>query len=164
MRALYEPLAFGNEFIKLAGPNGCEHMKLQKLVFLAHGWWLAFHSDAALNEEPQVWTHGPVFKTMYHALKHHGRSPIRYTEKRQPFAPAPLISDGDAEATECINWVWGRYGKHDAFYLSDLTHKQGSPWEQVARQHNFRVQHDTSIPNELIKNYYIAEAKAEGII
>jgi uncharacterized phage-associated protein len=47
-------------------------MKLQKLVYYAYGWWLLYHSEPIMTEPPEVWRHGPVFSSMYHALKHHG--------------------------------------------------------------------------------------------
>jgi uncharacterized phage-associated protein len=55
-----------------AWPDGAEHMKLQKLVYYAYGWWLLYHSEPIMTEPPEVWRHGPVFSSMYHALKHHG--------------------------------------------------------------------------------------------
>lgn len=68
----YRPMAFGNEFIVRAYATGIDHMKLQKLTYVAYGWWLAYQDIPVLNEQPQVWKLGPVFNSMYFALNHFG--------------------------------------------------------------------------------------------
>lgn len=73
----YTPLAFANEFIVKAGPSGVVHMKLQKLVYMCYGWWLVAHDEPIINEAPQVWKHGPVFKSLYSVLATHGHSRSR---------------------------------------------------------------------------------------
>lgn len=150
----YKPIAFANEFIQKSDPSGIEHMKLQKLVYCSYGWWLAYHDDPILSEEPQVWAHGPVFKSLYHALKHHGRTPITQLQKDMPFQPIPRVDDGDTEVCSLLDWIWERYGSKTAFYLSDLTHQAGSPWQTIAADYNFRVPSNTSIPAETIKKHY----------
>lgn len=151
---MYKPLAFANEFIRKAGPIGAEHMKLQKLVYMSYGWWLAFHDEPILDESPQVWAHGPVLKSLYHILKTYGRTPIQHIQKDNPFSPAPLVADDDEEVCNLISWIWERYGGHSAFYLSALAHKADTPWEKAARKYDFRVPYDTEIPVDIIKDHY----------
>jgi len=150
----YKPIAFANEFIQKSGAAGIEHMKLQKLVYCSYGWWLAYHDDPILSEQPQVWQHGPVFKSLYHALKHHGRAPINKLQKDIPFQPFPRVDDGDVEVCELLDWIWERYGAKTAFYLSDLTHRAKSPWYTVASSYHFLVPPDTPISTEIIKQHY----------
>ena len=76
MSERYKPLAVANEFIGLASPGGVDHMKLQKLIYLTLGHWLAEHEDSFLTEEPQVWQYGPVFGDLYQKLKNFRREPI----------------------------------------------------------------------------------------
>jgi uncharacterized phage-associated protein len=150
----YRPLAFANEFIVMSRPDGAEHMKLQKLVYIAYGWWLAFHDKPILSEQPQVWTHGPVFKRLYHTLKHFGRRSIESTQRETPFEAPPRVHDGDEEVHQLLDWVWERYGAQSSFALSDLTHRPGSPWRQVATRYNFKVPQDTHIPVDVIRDHY----------
>jgi uncharacterized phage-associated protein len=67
----YSPLALANEFIVRFKPGeGIEHMKLQKLVYCANGWWLVFNPNQPLvNKAPEVWKFGPVFPSLYHVMK-----------------------------------------------------------------------------------------------
>ncbi len=72
-RVKHSPLALANTFIERhAGSAGITHMKVQKLCYYAHGWWLAFENEPFLTERPQVWKFGPVFASLYAALAHHG--------------------------------------------------------------------------------------------
>lgn len=159
----YKPLAFANEFIAKAGPSGAEHMKLQKLTYLAYGWWLAYYDDPILSEGPQVWTHGPVFKSLYFALRTFGRAPVTTMQPDGPFGQVLRVDNTDAEVLSLLDWIWGRYGSKSAYYLSDLTHESGSPWRQVAEEHEFKVPMDTPIPVSIIKEHYRKLATENGL-
>ncbi len=51
-------------------------LKLQKLVYLVHGWHLAYVERPAINKEPEAWKYGPVFPEIDHADKIFGSVPI----------------------------------------------------------------------------------------
>ena len=144
----YRPIVFANEFIELAQPDGAEHMRLQKLVYYAYGWWLKYHSNSIISEPPQVWQFGPVFQSLYHALKHHGRSPITTLQNDLPFGEPPQLDRDDEDAHKLARFVWSRYREFSSFQLSDRTHAPGSAWRIVAEKHNWRVPQDTPIPDE----------------
>lgn len=137
-------------------------MKLQKLVYYAYGWWALYHDEPIISEAPQVWRHGPVFYSLYHALKHHGRSPIRTLQCDVPFEAPPRVDDADTEAHQLIDFVWSKYGAYGSFTLSDMTHRPGSAWHSVALQHNWRVPQGTPIPGAVIKDEFKREAQALG--
>ena len=58
-----------------------DHLRLQKLVYIAHGWWLASKNEndrPLINEESSSLAGlGQSFSSLYHALKgFHGSSKI----------------------------------------------------------------------------------------
>ncbi len=157
MPAPYTPLAVANYFIERFGaPNGIEHMKLQKLVYCAYGWWLALDDTGTrlLNEGPQVWRHGPVFDSLYHVLKPFGRRPITEIQSVSPFARPDQIDADDDNTRFLLDWTWNRYGHLSSFALSNMTHKAGTPWNRVATEHDFRVPFGLEIPDEYIKEEF----------
>lgn len=161
----YAPLALANQFIKLASADhgpGAEHMKLQKLVYCAHGWWLVFQDTPIVSEEPEVWRHGPVFDSLYHVLKPFGHRPIATVQSPGPFEEAPLINDADADAHSVVKWTWRRYGQLSSFDLSAMTHKVDTPWHRVAKAHNFRVPRHTPIPADYIRDEFQAIYQKEA--
>jgi uncharacterized phage-associated protein len=148
--SFYLPLAAANKFVVLSKGEGVSHMKLQKLVYLAHGVWLARHGLSFLSENPQVWQYGPVFGSMYHELKNNRSAPI--TELQTIFDEAPRVDD--RFVMDIIAKVWDKFGSSSAIKLSDLTHLPGSPWHIIAKEHKFRVPMGTEIDPEIIGKYF----------
>ena len=59
-----------------------------------------------------------------------------------------------ANAIDLTERVWKKYRGMTGGQLSELTHRKGSPWQQIAQEHSFRVPRNTPIPVELIKEHY----------
>ncbi|MES2983978.1 MAG: type II toxin-antitoxin system antitoxin SocA domain-containing protein [Pseudomonadota bacterium] len=137
----YTPAQIANTFLSRYGAaDGISHMKLQKLVYCVHGWWLAYHNEALVSEKPQVWQYGPVFPSLYNELKVYGTTPIKEPLKPFPFSDAvPIVPTTDSNGIQLIDWVWGRYGHLSAMALSDMTHKPGTAWRKVAESRDYRV-------------------------
>lgn len=154
----YTPLSLANTFIaRHGGEHGIQHMKLQKLAYYTYGWWLSHYATPILNEKPQVWKYGPVFKSMYKTLNVFGAAPIKEPQTYTPFEN-PTIIDDEA-ALNLIDWVWKRYSPYSATTLSDMTHKPGTPWRKIAEEKHFCVPENYEIPDEMIKEYFVAQTK-----
>jgi uncharacterized phage-associated protein len=153
----YSVLAVGNAFIELSKRDGVPvtNMKLQKLVYIAHGFALALHHEGLFREPVHAFQWGPVIPELYHAVKHFGRNAI--TEK----IPVPAgeltidLDDPNNIAAELVKMVWQKYGKYTAAQLSTLTHRDGTPWSQVWNDTEYGV-----IPNDLTRYHYKSLVKA----
>lgn len=141
--APYPATTIANEFLRLAKRDGVPltHMKLQKLVYIAHGWHLTFSDGEPLIEERvQAWDYGPVINEMYAAFAKYGKDDIDeqyWTFEEQEGRVAmvhPMIDDEDGFAHEVIRNVWDTYGKFTAYQLSALTHREGTPWHKANRR------------------------------
>lgn len=147
----YSALAVANVFIDIAANNGfyLTNLKLQKLVYFAHGWYLAFTDSPLITDDVQSWQFGPVIQNLYNALRHYGANPIT---KKIP------IDSNVIPQSEDWNFIYSVYNKYALFspaQLVALTHEPGSPWEQFgAGQNDFQV-----IPVDAIKNYFKARIK-----
>ena len=152
--------AVANWFIHRAMDDGksVTHLHLQKLAYIAYGWWLAEKNENDLpliNEKPQAWQAGPVFKSLYHALKFHGSDKITDTIKRPVedengaiVLSVPMIRDGSA--IDFLESVWQGYKDATASQLVGATHKEGTPW----KKHYEPGVKDIIIPDEDIEKYY----------
>jgi len=148
------PLEIGNAFLKNhAGESGISHMKLQKLAYLFHGFWLQENDNRALSEDPQVWTYGPVFGSLYQALKRFKAEDITGPATEFFDFDVPAIATDDRHLS-LIERIWRRYGKLSGVQLSELTHQIGSPWHIMATRYDFRVPRGLVIEEKLIQNYY----------
>jgi uncharacterized phage-associated protein len=59
-----------NEFIRRGLQEGraFNQMELQKLVYIAHGWCLAFSGQPLTGDRPEAWDFGPVYRRLADAL------------------------------------------------------------------------------------------------
>lgn len=129
-----KPLQLANYFI-LQEPN-ISHLKLQKLVYCTHGWWLAFRKEGKvpfiqgdlLDELPQAQQYGPIYASLYAALRH--RKLFANPVPPMPGEENNCIASDDSRIP-LLDWVSDRYIQLSGFDMSDLTHKEGSPWHQV---------------------------------
>ncbi|PQA89126.1 Panacea domain-containing protein [Hyphococcus luteus] len=150
------PLWLVNTFLDKYGANGdISHMKAQKLAYLTHGHWLQTHDEPFLSENPQVWTYGPVFSTLYQDLKDYRNEiishPVVFAFDDDPENPTRVT---DPEIVSVVEKVWKKYGKCSGTSLSDLTHAPNSPWSEMAKKYNYRVPKGLEIPVDLIKKHY----------
>lgn len=156
-----------NTFIERYGERGeIDHLKLQKLLYFAYGWWLALlpRQPALINVRPQVWKLGPVFQPVYNAFASYRGESIHEREPIEPFGgPESIASANDDKQSRIIDWIWGRYGHFDGISLSDMTHEPGTPWYTIAEKHDFKVPRYLEIPDEENRAYFTRLAKKEGI-
>lgn len=144
----YFAATIANAFIDIAIDNGfyLTNIKLQKLVYFAHGWYLAFTGTPLIDDDVQSWKYGPVIQSLHYELKHYGTDPI--TKKIH-------TDENIVYKSEDWNFLCSVYRKYSIFspaQLIAMTHEHGSPWEQFgAGKKDFQV-----IPQQEIKNYFKA--------
>ena len=167
----YPVKAVANAMLRIAEDHGAplSPLKLQKLVYIAHGWHLGLSGEPLVADElPEAWQYGPVFPSLYREFKEYGRGSIKtkatdveITDKFDFKIVEPEIDYDDSYTSQLLKKVWDEYGKYGAIALSDLTHKIGTPWEQTSRTSGGIKNAD--IPNDLIREHYqklIARRKA----
>lgn len=122
----YDVEAVANQFLDLAARDGetLDPMKIQKLVYLAHGWFLALYNQPLIKQRVAAWRYGPVVETLYSKFKKYGAQPI--TEKLDPPEDSSELS-GDFLGV--VQAVWEKYHRFSAIQLSMDTHKPGYAWD-----------------------------------
>ncbi|MER9658557.1 type II toxin-antitoxin system antitoxin SocA domain-containing protein [Mesorhizobium sp. M0159] len=158
--ARYDQRAIANEILKRAWKRDLKitKMHLIKLVFLVHGWSLAFFDEPLVDGQPQVWKLGPVYPKLYNALSGYTSQPVNKLLTDE-FMELPYAADDLAlPAKRLITNVVDSYGKMHAFSLSDLTHKDGSPWATTLEDSG----NYASIPEATMKEYYNNVRKERG--
>jgi uncharacterized phage-associated protein len=132
-------------------------MKVQKLVYFAHGWHLGREAGPLISEPIEAWDYGPVVPTLYRELKAYGAGAI--TEHIKDFEPKPeggfrFAAPGVRDAVELsfLRRIWDVYGKLSATQLSAMTHRPDTPWTTV-RNRNPGAR-GAVIPDELMRAYF----------
>jgi len=157
---MYNAKAIANLLIDIARENGSylDQMKLQKLVYIMHGWNLAITGQSLVTDDIQAWQYGPVIPSLYSEFRNCGRNSITdYATDVQisegdlsfTFAP-PKVDSGDSHTRELANKVWAIYGAYSGPQLSNLTHMPETPWDKV-----YKVSPRAAIDNKLIKEHFV---------
>lgn len=162
----YSAKAVANYLLELATHRhaSIDPLKMQKLVYFAHGWHLALRDQPMLRDSVEAWEHGPVIPDLYHEFKRWGSWPIKQPATKfdgarlfTPSLDAECVWDTDAaDAKNVIGRVWDVYAKYSGLQLSTLTHQSGTPWADTRMQHPGK--RDVDIPDDLIKAFFKAQA------
>ncbi|MEM1388802.1 MAG: type II toxin-antitoxin system antitoxin SocA domain-containing protein [Pseudomonadota bacterium] len=134
-----------DDLLKLAKRRGkmLTPMQLMKLVYISYGWFLAMHGQRLFHDRIEAWKYGPVIPSLYHVTKHFGSRAVPHT----------MIADGPLSHPEIENFLTGvvdGYGDYSGIALSNLTHRDGTPWQQVFRPNHLNIE----IPDGLIQEHY----------
>lgn len=165
----YPAIAIANFFIEAAKKSGgVTPMKLQKLIYYAHGWHLALTGKPLIKERVEAWKYGPVIPSIYHEFKNQGEEPVTEpavdfdwvngnlgdlldTEMTTPRVPP------DSDAIPLLNRIWEVYGKkYSGVQLSNATHVAGTPWYITWEERGGKDRQGTDISEDLIKNHFDA--------
>ena len=129
-----------------------------KTAYIAHGYCLAMLGRPLIREKAQAWRYGPVFPSMYFALRDNGQNPIQSLEycdtmhgskefdARLDFLKARI----DDDRREILDDAIDVYGNLSGNHLISITHAGDTPWSRYYRPGVF----NTVIPDEETKEYY----------
>ena len=127
--------------------NPVNPMKLQKLIYFAHGFHLALYNNTPLiKEEICAWKYGPVIASVYEQYKHYGNRPIDSIKFRKLNLEPNLV--------EFLEFIWSSYSEYSAIRLSNLTHVENSPWDIALSPYEGIIPRDVVISNSTINNYF----------
>ncbi len=163
MHAPYNPKAIANYFLSRAEDEGqtLDPIKLQKLVYNAHGWYMAMYSEPLIDETVEAWPYGPVIPTVYHEFKRFGAKPIR--SKAIDFHGSrmihPQVASDDEKTRSVLDRVWKTHRHLSGMQLSHLSHRSGSPWKETwQRAQRAGKKRGVDIPDELIETHFREKA------
>jgi uncharacterized phage-associated protein len=117
------------------------NLKLQKLVYYAQGFHLAFFDTPLFTERIEAWTYGPVVPDLYHAYKDHGACSI-------PAPPDFDISKYDSQTKDLLNEVYKVFAQFSAWKLQEMTHEE-PPWKNAHEKGAGAI-----INHESLKKYF----------
>jgi uncharacterized phage-associated protein len=162
MGAPYSSIAVANNFIDLACQscdNSLTPMKLQKLVFYSHGWYLALSGQPLIIEKVEAWKYGPVIPAVYHKFKDYGNDQVSKPAEVYEIKDGKLTIeipkvDDDQGTIALIKRIWESYGKYTGVQLSNATHSPGTPWHTVWEVDGGKLAQGVPIPNQLIADFF----------
>lgn len=160
---MYDARLIANYFLALGNRDQVpiDPMKIQKLVYFAHGWYLAIVKKPLVSETVEAWKWGPVIPSLYRCFSKYGRNPITEPAtdmtvsllKSMPPNLGEIPSSADEGALiPILDGVWRAYGSQSGIQLSNLTHLPDTPWEKTWSANEGRQGKD--IDDALIQQYF----------
>lgn len=152
----HSPVAIANEFMaRRADTAWPQQMYIQKLVNAAHGWNLAINGTPLVDEAPEAWDNGPVFRSVWNHIRDYGYrgDACKLTD---PITGEPVSARLSHDEQAVIDHVWRKYGSLSANKLSDMTHEPGTPWYSAY----FKRGRNSDLDEEEIRAHYLQLAKA----
>ncbi len=144
---MYNCFDIAKYFTELASEEnkGLDPMKLLKLTYIAHGYYLAFFDESLFSNQIQAWKYGPVIPELYYVIKPFGYNNVN-----------PLVLDLHTknqikeEDKKFLKALWNSYKETSGITLSELTHKENTPWDKVFNPNSDNIKIDDAV----IKAYY----------
>ncbi|MBB3121006.1 Panacea domain-containing protein [Pseudoduganella violacea] len=133
-------------------------LKIQKLLYFLHGWYLAVTGKPLIEEGFEKWQYGPVARGVYDALKRYGSNPVddyikdfdwETGEETAHFINPETVP----QFSDVLEAVWKKYSPLTGAQLSTLTHLEQTPWSLTEMRER--------IDDELIRKYFVDQANAK---
>lgn len=128
----FDSVLFAEYIAAYANDNGywVNVTKIQKLLYISYGIYLAVRRERLVDEHPQAWPYGPVFPQTRLALMNANILGFRTTDEQ--FA----ILNADTDIRDLLQLVFDTFGNWSASQLSEWSHQDGSPWHEVVSSLN----------------------------
>ena len=141
----------------------CDQLKLYKLTFYAHGWYLGNRSAELFPEDVEAWPHGPVVRDLYLEFKSFGPNPINRLGERLDIddgVPSFVTPKHNGSLDTFFEEIWNVYGDKTGIQLSNMTHRDGEPWTIVAEKYGYDLTEKPTIPSEIIEAAFARKLRA----
>lgn len=130
-------------FIEISEGCNLTNMKLNKILYFVQAAHYAEFGTPAFEDDFEAWTHGPVIREVYFAYRHKCKEEI----SKSVFEYDP--SEVSQNTENFILSIAKSLLNKSASWLRDVTHIDGSPWDNNFEQHMNNI-----IPKEEIMTYY----------
>ncbi len=156
----YSAKAVANHFLRCYGRAGIGPLKLQKLLYVAHGWHLALrHTPLIGDEYVEAWQYGPGYPSVYCEFREFGaqwpitRLATDLDDNSTVFTPD--VPRQDTRASDFLKRIWEVYGDWTAHELAELGHSPDTPWHEARNRPGWR--RNEHIDDEAIKLHFLAK-------
>ena len=152
-RAESDALKVANYLVAFSLRHGdpISNLKLQKLLYYAEGWYLAFFSKSLFSADIQAWPRGPV---VYPVWKHF--SGYRWKPISRPIQ-IPSVSP---RVETHIKELMSAYGDFSAYNLERMTHQE-TPWIEARQGLQDDERSNRIISREAMKVFFSELASVE---
>lgn len=134
-------------------------LKLQKLLYYAQAWYLAFYKKPLFSDKFQAWIHGPVCRPIYN----------RFSSTKSLYSNLSLSDRCDdfnlgkipVAIRRHLDGVLEVYVKFSGSQLEDMTHSE-DPWKIARKGYRTSERCEVELDEALMCTYYGARLTKNG--
>lgn len=120
--------------------------KLQKLIYYAQAWSLAWYKTAMFHEDIEAWANGPVVRELFDSTR--GRHKLKPRDIEYGFDN--ILNDDHKDTIRFVNKI---YGTQSSQWLTDLIQSE-DPWKSTRQGMSDAVRGKKIIPIDAMAIYY----------
>lgn len=144
---MYDAIDIAQWFLDKGKENNIEFNvhKLNKIVVLAHFWYIGYHNKPLVIEFVSQWKYGPMIDEIYQATKKYKNNTIvdNLANYRMVF---------DRETEEFLEYFFSVYGHRTGIEIASAMNGENSPGEITRKNYNNLT--GVAIPLKLIREHY----------
>lgn len=148
---MYDAVEVAWKMLKVAKDKNIQlsNLQLQKLVYIAHGYFLAWKDKPLIKDPIEAWKYGPVISNIYQVFKVHksGKIPTDAMD-------SITINIDDQDVEDCISGILDMYGNERPESLIASTHQPNTPWYKQWEVKGGKNYLFSKMDNDDIKNHY----------
>ena len=127
MEKTHDPVLIASYFLQ-QDQKGRTLMQLLKLSYIAHGFKLGFDLGPLSDEPAEAWKYGPVFPSLYHYDFDDYDPQNNRRIKSSEYTHNDVDHSFDSQEKSVLELVNKAYGDLEGWQLSQLTHRDNTPW------------------------------------
>lgn len=128
-------------------------LKLQKLVYYAQAWHLAFYDRRLFDDTFEAWVHGPCNRALYRRFA--GQKALYATVNREDVRGGFSVESLNADEVRHIDNVLETYAGMSGTQLEELTHSE-APWQKARGDLPLNARCEVEIADDEMKRFYRA--------
>jgi len=133
-------------------------LALMKIIYYAHGWYLAKFGHPLVRQPFEAWQHGPVVRIVWDAFRGNRKKHLTSRAERLDVLTNQRAiveyRDVTSEVADFLRDIFDAYSKIHAVELSNMTHANGSPWDAVWNDPSGSIKIGMQISNDLIRDWF----------
>jgi uncharacterized phage-associated protein len=156
---MHDPRAIANTVLDAADRYGIavSNLKLQKLLYFAHGRYLVLHNQPLVRGSFEAWQHGPVQPLVYQQFKEFGAENI--LARAMALNPVTreklqIASVFETDVVRVVDKVVLEFGDITPGRLVAITHARNGPWDVTIKNAAQHANLGLQISDEVIRTYF----------
>lgn len=154
-----DPRAVANLLLDIAADDqiAVGHVKLQKLLYFAHGFYLNRFGQPLVSGHFEAWKHGPVHPAVYRAFSDAGCKAITFRAMKEDIlaGTTELVAPaGDRDCIRAVTQVVRNMGAMNDWALVELSHAPGGPWAEVVEKMAAGLAFGARIEHDVIRSLF----------